>query len=170
VVLADGSFLMFYDVPGEGGAVAIGEARSADGIVWERAGSGPALAPSPAPESGAGEEPYDGAAVSDAAPALATSATGRAMLRVYYSARDRTGRSAIGMAARFGDGALERAVGPVFGASSSLGPRAPWVVIYPELSLLFVTQRAGSSDALAYPAVAAGVAPADARLGAPDPL
>jgi hypothetical protein len=167
VALPDGSLRMFYEVPGEGGASSIGEARSTDGITWERVGSGPALAPSP-PAAGA-EDPYDGLSVGDPAPVLAASATGRASLRLYHTARDRSGKSVIALAARFGDEPLQRAAAPVFGASSSLAPRAPWVVVYPDLSLLFATQRAGTSDTQSYPAVSAGVAPANAHLPPPDP-
>ena len=177
VALPDGSLRMFYEVAGEGGAASIGEARSIDGLVWERVGDGPALAPSLAPAgSGASdvddvEEPYDSLAVGDPAPVLATSATGRAALRLYHAARDRSGRAVIGLAARFADGEpFERAVASVFGAASSLGPRAPCVLVYPERSLLFATQRAGSSGAQSYPAVAAGVAPGNAQLPPPDPL
>ncbi|WP_437786430.1 hypothetical protein [Sorangium sp. So ce1097] len=172
VRLPDGSFRMFYAVAGDGGASFIGEARSDDGLVWERVGSGPALAPAPLAGAGAPEdgEPFDGAAVSDPSPMLAVSATGRPLLRVYYAARDSEGRSAIGLAARLGhDGPLQRAVAPVFGASSALSPRAPSVVVYPGFSLLFVTQAAGTRDGQGYPVVAAGVAPADAALPPPTP-
>ncbi|WP_437627614.1 hypothetical protein [Sorangium sp. So ce1151] len=168
VRLPDGSFRMFYAVAGDDGASSLGEARSDDGLAWERVGDGPALAP--ASRSGAGAlagegEPFDSVAVFDPAPVLAMSATGRASLRVYYAARDSAGRSAIGLAARWGhDGPLQRAVAPVFGASSALAPRAPWVAVYPGFSLLFVTQAAGTREGQGYPAVAAGVAPADAAL------
>ncbi|XXY49788.1 hypothetical protein WME91_01365 [Sorangium sp. So ce269] len=168
VRLPDGSFRMFYAVAGDRDASSVGEARSDDGLVWERVGGGPALAPAPLPGAGAlaGEgEPFDSVAVLDPAPVLAVSATGRASLRVYYAARDSAGRSAIGLAARWGhDGPLQRAVAPVFGASSALAPRAPWVAVYPGFSLLFVTQAAGTREGQRYPAVAAGVAPADAAL------
>ncbi|WP_438030518.1 hypothetical protein [Sorangium sp. So ce233] len=173
VRLPDGSFRMFYAVPGDGDASFVGEARSSDGVAWERVGSGPALAPASLVGAGApaGEgEPFDSVAVSDPAPVLAVSATGRPLLRVYYAARDSEGRSAIGMAARLGhDGPLQRAVAPVFGASSALSPRAPAVAIYPGFSLLFVTQAAGTRDGQGYPAVAAGVAPTDAALPPPAP-
>ncbi|WP_437594150.1 hypothetical protein [Sorangium sp. So ce1000] len=172
VRLPDGSLRMFYEVAGDAGASFLGEARSDDGLVWERIGGGPALAPAPttagAPE-GEGE-PFDSVAVADPAPVLAVSATGRPLLRVYYAGRDSAGQSAIGLAARLGhDGALQRAVAPVFGAASTLSPRAPAVVVYPGFSLLFVTQAAGTRDGQGYPVVAAGVAPADAALPPPAP-
>ncbi|WP_437803439.1 hypothetical protein [Sorangium sp. So ce693] len=177
VRLPDGSLRMFYEVAGEAGASFLGEARSDDGLVWERVGGGPALEPASIVGAGAPEgagapaaegEPFDSAAVSDPAPALAVSATGRPLLRVYYAGRDSAGRSAIGLAARLGhDGPLERAVAPVFGASSALSPRAPAVAVYPGFSLLFVTQAAGTRRGQGYPVVAAGVAPADAALPPP---
>ncbi|WP_437900932.1 hypothetical protein [Sorangium sp. So ce124] len=177
VRLPDGSLRMFYEVAGEAGASFLGEARSDDGLAWERVGGGPALEPASIVGAGAPEgagapaaegEPFDSAAVSDPAPALAVSATGRPLLRVYYAGRDSAGRSAIGLAARLGhDGPLERAVAPVFGASSALSPRAPAVAVYPGFSLLFVTQAAGTRDGQGYPVVAAGVAPADAALPPP---
>ncbi|WP_437339190.1 hypothetical protein [Sorangium sp. So ce394] len=173
VRLPDGSLRMFYVVAGDGGASFVGEARSDDGLAWARVGDGPALAPAPLPAAGASaaeDEPFDSAAVFDPAPVLAVSATGRPSLRVYYAGRDSAGRSAIGLAARFGhDGPLQRAAAPVFGASSALAPRAPWVAAYPGFSLLFVTQAAGTRDGQGYPAVAAGVAPADASLPPPEP-
>ncbi|WP_437971866.1 hypothetical protein WMF04_22350 [Sorangium sp. So ce260] len=175
VRLPDGSLRMFYVVAGDGDASLVGEARSDDGLAWERVGDGPALAPAPRPPAGApageGEgEPFDSVAVFDPAPVLAVSATGRPSLRVYYAGRDSAGRSAIGLAARFGhDGPLQRAVAPVFGASSALAPRAPAVAAYPGFSLLFVTQVAGAREGQGYPAVAAGVAPADAALPPPAP-
>ncbi|MDC0682135.1 hypothetical protein [Sorangium atrum] len=177
VRLPDGSLRMFYEVAGEAGASFLGEARSDDGLAWERVGGGPALEPASIVGAGAPEgagapaaegEPFDSAAVSDPAPALAVSATGRPLLRVYYAGRDSAGRSAIGLAARLGhDGPLERAVAPVFGASSALSPRAPAVAVYPGFSLLFVTQAAGTRRGQGYPVVAAGVAPADAALPPP---
>ncbi|WP_437650767.1 hypothetical protein [Sorangium sp. So ce362] len=176
VRLPDGSLRMFYVIAGDGDASFVGEARSDDGLAWERVGDGPALAPAPRPARARAsapvseDEPFDSAAVFDPAPVLAVSATGRPSLRVYYAGRDSAGRSAIGLAARFGpDGPLQRAAAPVFGASSALAPRAPCVAAYPGFSLLFVTQAAGAGDGQRYPAVAAGVAPADASLPPPGP-
>ncbi|MDC3958761.1 hypothetical protein [Polyangium jinanense] len=168
VVLDDGSFRLFYEVPGPGDAARIGEARSDDGVTWTRVGDGPALAPAPAGEGA--EPPYDGAWVGAPAPVLARSAEGRPILRVYYAARDSLGRAVVGLAARFDPGSeksLERAASPVFGSGSSLGPHEPCVLVRPGHTLLFSTQRAGRTKSANYPAVAAGVAPADVSLPAP---
>lgn len=171
VRLWDGSFRMFYEVPGEDGAASIGEATSSDGVSWTRIGQGPALAPSVTGlPLGEGEEPYDSASVGAPFPLLAESAEGRQILRVYYAARDRLGGAVVGLAARVGaDGPLERAASPVFGTSGSLGPRDPCVVDYGNFALLFVTQRAGRSAGKNYPAVGVGVAPAQATLPPANP-
>ena len=169
VRLWDGSFRMFYEVAEEGGIGRIGEAASADGLTWTRIGEGPRLEPSAPPTSG-GEEPYDSAWVGAPFPILAESAQGRQIVRVYYAARDRQGKAVIGLAARIGpDGPLERAVSPVFGTSGSLSPRDPCVLDYGDFALLFITQRAARSAAKDYPAVAIGVAPAQAMLPPPNP-
>ena len=166
-LLWDGSLRMFYEVPGQGTAGSrIGEARSEDGVLWTRVGEGPALEPA----AGAGaEDAFDGASVRAPFPVAALSSTGEQILRVYYSGAGQSGRSAIGLAARFGpDGPLERALSPVFGAGSSLGAREPWVLTLDTFSFLFVTQRTdtGEEDL----AVDAGVAPATAALPPPNPL
>jgi hypothetical protein len=170
VRLEDGSFRMFYEVRGPAGS-RIGEARSDDGVHWNRLGQGPVLAP--AAQVDPAEPPYDGASVGAPYPVLARSANGREILRVYYSALDTAGNHTIGLAARFGHdgmGQLERASSPVFGSGSSLGPREPCVLVRDAFALLFVTQRAGRATSADYPAVAAGVAPADAALPPPAPL
>ena len=129
--LADGSFHMFY-VVGD----AIGEARSPDGVSWERTGA--MIAKGRAPCA-----------------VLGTSATGRAIEYLYYQRSD----GDVGMAARYDyDGAFSHAAAPVFAGSE------PWVMRYPSFTLIFATQRAGNSEALNYPAVAIGVAPATIEL------
>lgn len=171
VRLEDGSFRMFYEVSGPSGS-RIGEARSDDGVAWIRLGSGPVLAPSTADDPA--RPPYDDASVGAPYPVLARSAGGRAILRIYYSAVDSSGNRAVGLAARFGDdgmGPLERAASAVFGSGSSLGAREPCVLMRDNsYALLFATQRAGRANSADYPAVAAGVAPADAALPPPAPL
>lgn len=171
VRLADGSFRMFYEVAITADATAIGEASSPDGVTWIRVGTAPALAPA-APRDGV-DAPYDDASVGSPFPVLATSANGRAILRVYYGARDHLGAAVIGLAARYLEASsspsspLQRATAPVFGTSKSLSPREPCALIYPDFTLLFATQK--SADNPDRTVVAAAVAPALATLPPPDP-
>lgn len=162
VRLDDGSLRMFYDVAGDGDSRSIGEARSVDGISWERIGNAAILEPQI--DTNPDDPLYDGLAVEAPLPVLGTSAEGRRMLRLYYGARDALGRRSIGLAARYEvtGGKLERAISPVFGGS--LGPGQPWVDVRPGYALLFVTQLRGSSKSQQIPAVAAAVSPADAVL------
>jgi hypothetical protein len=163
--LPDGSFRMFYEVALAAGRSAIGEAKSDDGVHWTRAGKGPALAPAGG-DADAATAPYDGASVGSPFPATATSAEGRTILRVYYGAIDGSGNRSIGLAARYGtDGPLQRAVSPVFGKTSTLGPREPCVVSFGDVAILYVTQSAGTTDAT--PVVAEAVTPATATLPPP---
>ncbi|MBK9263706.1 MAG: hypothetical protein IPM54_28370 [Polyangiaceae bacterium] len=165
VRLDDGSFRMFYEVAGDGSEKRIGEARSDDGVAWQRVGDAPVLAPRMDVNL---EDPfYDGVAVFAPFPVLGKSAEGRSILRVYYGGRDALGRMSIGLAARYdpASGALERAATPVFGGS--LGPSEPCVEVRPGYSLLFVTQLEGRTKSEQIPAIAAAVSPADAVLPAP---
>jgi len=169
VRLADGSFRMFYEVAITADTTAIGEASSPDGVTWTRVGSGPALAPA-ATRDGV-DQPYDDAAVGSPFPVLATSANGRAILRVYYGARDHLGAAVIGLAARYQEAPsspLQRAPAAVFGTSKPLSPREPCALLYPDFTLLFATQKAASNTDR--PAVAAALAPALATLPPPDPM
>jgi hypothetical protein len=164
VFLDDGTFLMFYDVLVSPGVRKIGEARSKDGLTWERVLPGPAL--EPRPDTNPNDPNYDGVSVEAPNPVLGRTSEGRPMLRVYYEAHDALGRRTIGLAARYdvSQGALDRAIGPVF--SGSLGPGQPWVDVRPGYSLLFVTQTEGRSKSEQIPAVAAAISPADAVLPA----
>lgn len=167
VRLEDGSFRMFYEIAIDADQSVIGEAISADGVTFTRAGSAPLLTHGE-PDEATGEPAFDGASVGSPMPVLVTPEVGGAILRVYYGARDATGKRTIGLAARYGSsGALSRAVGPVFGAANDLGPREPWVVVWSGFALLFATQEV--SAAQDRPAVAAGVAPATATLPPPSP-
>jgi len=165
VQLADGTFRMFYEVALAPGKSAIGEASSADGSTWTRVGSGPALAPLAAVDGG---DTWESASVGSPFPLLAQSGDGRSILRLSYGAVDAAGQGTIALAARYGtDGDFQRAVSPVYGTSSALDPREPCVVVFSAFTLLYATEKTSSGDKHA--AIAVGVAPATAALGAPDP-
>jgi hypothetical protein len=167
IALADGSLRMFYEVAIAPFVTAIGEASSHDGVTWTRVGAGPALAPSGGDADGGSDAP-DAASVGSPFPVLATSADNRLVLRLYYGARDATGAGTIGLAARYGtEGPFQRAVGPVFGAGTTLGPREPCVVPFQAATLLYVTES--DSTLGGHPAIAIGVAPATAVLAPPNP-
>lgn len=158
--LADGTFQLFYDADTQAGP-AIGEARSVDGVDWERVGDAPVIAPAATIDAAGAEAPW---------PLVAESALGRTIEYLYYGAIDADGRATVAIAAREGaTGPFQRGSGAVFGASGSLGPTQPCVVRYPAFTLLFATQLAGTSSAQQYPAVAIGVAPATITLPEPDP-
>jgi hypothetical protein len=169
VRLPDGTFQLFYQVTTGPDVNAIGEAVSADGINWERLGDGPVLAPTG--QSNDPERPHvDALSVAAPCAVIGESSQGRVIEFIYYAAVAATGKRTIALAARYGfAGPLSRAASPVFGTTGSLEPTEPWVMRYPDFSLLFVTQKAGTTDSLDYPAVAIGVAPADISLPAPDP-
>jgi hypothetical protein len=162
VRLDDGSFRMFYDVPSDNGGRQIGEARSDDGLMWERVGNASVL--EPRNDINPDDLFYDGASVGAPYPVLGTTAEGRRVLRVYYAAIDALNRRSIGIAARYtpSEGPLQRAIAPVF--NNALGTTQPCVVVYPGYSLLFATQLAGTSKSQQIPANAAALSPADAVL------
>jgi hypothetical protein len=163
-VLADGTFRMFYQVATGPGATSIGEASSPDGMVWTRLGSAPALAPAGLGDGG--DEPWDSTSVGSPFPVLAVSADGRAILRLYYGARDSTGLGTVGLAARYGtDGPLERAVSAVFGTTKPLDAREPCVVPFTDFTFVYATEEASTTDT--HPVIAVGVAPATAMLPPP---
>jgi hypothetical protein len=167
VELSDGSLRMFYEIAISDEESVIGEARSDDGVTWTRVGSDPALTPQTGFEGDAGDAPYDARSVGSPFPILATSADDRPILRVYYAARDGTGRLTIGLAARYGDEPLQRAVGPVFGSEKPVDAREPCVIEFEGFSLLFATQKANNTAK--HGAIAVGVAPATAKLPPPMP-
>lgn len=159
VVRPDGVVDLFYDVNRADGTHAIGLARAADGRSFERIGEAPIVVPT-----------EDEVSVETPWVVIATSAEGRIFERVYFSAALATGRREIRLAAREGfDAPLSRGVGAVFGTGSKLEPREPSVIAFERFSLMFLTEKAGSSSALDYPAVAAGLAPAQASLPPADP-
>lgn len=150
--LPDGSFRLFFALAG-----ALCEARSSDGIGWSLTeGDGVILRAPADPEA------FDTSLAHPFA-LLARTAEGRVVTRVYYTGTDGEGATAIGLAARFGtEGPLVRASSPVL--KSDRGAREPAVLAFDDFSLLFVTQAAGSTEALAYPALAGAVAPANLGL------
>lgn len=156
IALAEGGLAMFYEVTAAGRTM-IGEARSSDGLAWTRVGEGPVLAPGPA-----GEEAYDDAGVSAPCALQDETALGRPVLRLYYAAESGEGKRTIGLAGRFEDGPFDRGISPVFGAGSSRAPDEPSALPLGDVTLLFVTQHRASNDD--GPAIAAGVAPAQAEL------
>ncbi len=157
----DGSLRMYYAVPLAGGS-AIGVALSNDGLSWQRIGSGPTLAPRE------GEIDQLGAGAPYAL--FGESAEGRRIEYLYYAATGAADKRTIAMAARYGtDGAWQFATAPVFGTTGSLGPTEPVVIPFEGYSLLFATEKAGATDDLDRPAVAIGVAPANAVLPAREP-
>ncbi|MEZ4293705.1 MAG: hypothetical protein R3B70_01925 [Polyangiaceae bacterium] len=160
VELPGGELAMFYEVTLGDGKSAIGEARSGDGVSWERVGEGPRITPGPA-----GEEAYDDARVGGPCAVAAVTELGRDVLRLYYSAESSAGKRTIGLAARFEDEAFERAASPVFGAGSSRGPSEPSVIAFDGFTMIFATQSRSNTDES--PAVAGGVAPAQAVLPPP---
>jgi len=153
--VSDHDFRLYYSVNGR-----IGEARSRDGMTWQRDGDRPLLVPaSEFAESSAPDE----AAVEDPHALLARSMEGRTVTRIYYTAVASDGSSSVGLAARYGtEGPLERAVSPVFVSARS--PHAPWVLPFDEFALLFVTQQAGATAGLDFPAIAMGVTPPSISL------
>ena len=160
VRLEDGGFHMFYELTTSAGPV-IGEARSADGISWQRVGQQPALAAGAANgwEGGGVEAPFA---------VLTRSAEGRLIEQLYYGAISAEGDRVVALAARYdAEGSFQRASAPVFGTSGSLEPTEPCVVRHDGFSLLFASARRGTSAAQDYPAVAVGVAPATVTLPAP---
>lgn len=158
IALPEGGFAMFYEATSSGGQRAIGEARSDDGVVWSRVEGGPVLAPGEA-----GEEAYDDAGVGAPFALVGESASGRSLVRLYYAAESGAGKRTIGLAGRYAEsGPFERGISPVFGAGSSRGPGEPCVLVLEGVTLLFATQlRNRTSDE---PAIAAGLAPAQAEL------
>ncbi len=159
--VASDDYRLFYAVNDR-----IGEARSSDGLSFKRIGSAPLLAP--AAGGSDADAPFDSATVGDPYAVLATSAEGRLVTRVYYAGAGADGQRGIGMAARFGvDGPLTRASAPVFPVTRDA--RSPAVLPFKDFTLLYVTELAGTSPSLAYPATAVGIAPGNASIPLPQP-
>lgn len=147
---------LFYEAQGR-----IGEARSSDGLTWERVGDRPVIEPGADLD---GEPAFDGVGVGDPEALRVRSAEGRWITRIYYTGRGADGSTGIGLAARFGDrGGMTRATAPAL--TGPRGPRAPAVVPQGSFTLLFFDQAAGTNDD--WPAIAAGIAPATRRIPVP---
>ncbi len=145
-----GDYRLFFSAGGR-----IGEALSSDGTVWSRI-EAPVLEPS-------GGEAFDGMAVGDPEAWVSVTSEGRTVTRLYYTGTAETGATGIGLAARYGSsGAMSRNPAPAL--TGPRLPRAPAILPRGDYTLLFVTQRAGSDDDEAFPAVAVGIAPATRRL------
>jgi hypothetical protein len=155
VELASDDFRLFYAAAGR-----IGEARSSNGIDWQRE-----IEPVLEPAAASDEPGFDSLAVFDPEPELAESATGRRITRVYYAGTGAEG-SGVGLAARFGSsGRLERAPAPAL--STPHAPSAPALVRFGELALMYFTQKAGSGSAQDYPVIGLALAPATRSLPPP---
>lgn len=149
-----GGYRLFYEANGR-----IGEAASDDGVMWARVGDAPVLEP-----SSDTIHAFDAASVGAPFASRWQSPEGRWVTRVYYAGVDAKGVSSIGLAARYGNhGRLSKAVATVFSGIRS--PGSPWVISSPVLSLMYVTQKAGSTSALDFPAIALTLAPSTAKLG-----
>lgn len=158
MVLPDGEFRLYFSQERH-----LCEAKSTDGANWQ-------LVESPPEGKGVvlrvNEEPdaFDAASVSQPSASFALSPEGRLIVRIYYTGTDRHGRSAIGMAARYGlDGPFSRATSPVL--RTELAVEGAAALAFEGFTLLYFTDRAGKSEALDYPAIAGAVAPASLSLG-----
>ena len=148
--LGGGETALFFAANGR-----IGEARSVDGSTWTRMKL-PVLEPR-------GGEAFDAMAVTDPEAWASTTAEGRAVTRLYYTGTSNSGATGIGLAARYASsGSMSRNPAPAL--TGPRLPRAPAVLPRDGYTLLFVTQRAGSDDDEAFPAIAVGIAPATRRL------
>ncbi len=157
--LAPGDFRLFYVANAR-----IGEARSSDGVHFERIGAAPLLEPEGGGDSD--DPPFDSDAVGDPCPVVMTSPEGRRVTRIYYAGTGPGGTRAIGMAARFGsDGPLTRAISPVFSAGRDA--RSPSLIVYSHFTLLYVTENAGTATTQRYPAIAVGIAPGNITIPLP---
>ncbi len=152
-VLPDGSMRLFYEADSASG-LAIGEARSTDGVAWEPVDDGPSIRAGTALDQAGAGSPFA---------LVRTSDEGRAILDVYYTAIGADGGHAVGLASRFLDGAhaddpLTKSTSSMLTPSPKLLLREPCVVRFSSLSFLFATENASKTSA--DPAVIAAVAPA----------
>ncbi len=155
VLLPDGTTRLFA---ARGDALV--EARSADGVSFSTFEA--VLAPSaPAGPADEPDQPFDAATVGDPHPFYEVGADGRAITYVYFTGKNRAGAHAIGLAARFGEGSLTRAVAPVF---TRFDPRSPTTIGYGAIRMLYVVGRGSEGNAGTMGSVLAGLTPATASL------
>jgi hypothetical protein len=162
VRLPDGTYEMFFAADA-GGRSAVGRAWSDDLIAWTVDPEGPVLEP------GRGG-PADEVALGSPCPVVATSAEGRGILYVYFTATAADGTQSIALAARFLDGGerdFERSSSAMYAPAGDARPREPSVVRFDAFTFLFVTEQGGSDGTQAV--VPALVAPATVTLPAPEP-
>jgi len=175
-VLPDGRFRLLY-----ASGNCIGEAESLDGVAFRRVDadpSTPAIDPVLVPGAPAApgsllpneKPPFDTLRVADPSPSLRPTPAGRLQLRVLYTGVDATtGRSSIGFAGRYGDaGPLVRNPSPVYAASGT--EQAPALLETGGGSFVYVQQGRRVDERLTYNAIAAGYAPATAKLPPPLPF
>ncbi len=157
VQLGEGALALFFETT-RGGRAAIGQATSADGVVWTVDPAGPVLTTG-APGG------LDDVWIGTPYAVRGTSTEGREILYVYYAARAESGKQVIGVAARFlddPDAPLEKSASNVFTPSSRVEPREPAVVRFSEFTFFFVTQY--RSTTVKEPVVPGGVSPANVDL------
>ena len=163
-VLPNGRLRMLYAA-----GAAIGEAESADGIVWTRIRPGPVLAPAPPAPPGSllpnEKPPFDTASVDDPCAVTRTTPAGRFHVRVLYTGTDASGATAIGFAARYGEsGPLFRQSVPVYSVGAK--EAAPALLELGDSSFLYVQQDRRDGDDT-FVAIAAAFAPASVKLPPP---
>ncbi len=167
IVLPGGELRMFYAA-----GTSIGEARSADGVRFERVGAAPVLAPRPSDVPlQKGEKPaFDRGAVADPFASVRITPAGRLHVRVLYTgyaAAAGASDSAIGFAARYGEsGPLES--NPLAVYAVGKGERGPAFVEIGRRSFVYVEQDVvtlGTDPKRR--AIAAGVAPVAEVLESP---
>jgi hypothetical protein len=169
-IYPDGSYRMLY---ASGGVIF--EAESADGVTWKRRDADPStpaidpvLRPSdvvdPSTLTPGQKPPFDTAAVGDPCLLPRITPAGRLQVRVLYTGVDPSGQTTIGFAARYGDsGALSRQATPLY--SVGMHEAAPTLFEWTGGVMLYVHEDYTAMTPT--PAIAAGIAPANATLGAP---
>lgn len=158
----DGTLRLFYESGG-----LIGEAISIDGETFERRGMGPVLTPTegaPLEADAEVDESFDSAWVGDPHAVVATTALGRPVTYLYFTGQNRLGRTAVGMAARVGDGTFVKNRAP---ALSRYDANAPCVVRLGDITMLYTSGRSSEAADTFTQAIIGAMAPANASLVLP---